>query len=133
MPAPSSAPISSSSSKRRCGPGSSASTSPTSSSSVARVEPDLRRQRDLLYRRADEQRMQGDAPAALLTLEELERLHPRFSRLFQERGLCHVQLKQAPEAIEALVRAVNLNPALPVSWSMLARLFRMTRQEAQQL
>jgi tetratricopeptide (TPR) repeat protein len=77
--------------------------------------------------------MQGDAPAALLTLEELERLHPRFSRLFQERGLCHVQLKQAPEAIEALVRAVNLNPALPVSWSMLARLFRMTRQEAQQL
>jgi tetratricopeptide (TPR) repeat protein len=96
------------------------------------VEPDLRRQRDLLYRRASEQRMQGDAPAALLTLAELERLHPRFSRLFQERGLCHVQLKQAPEAIEALVRAVNLNPALPVSWDMLASLFRMGRREAEQ-
>ena len=96
------------------------------------MEPDLRRQRDLLYRRAYDQRMQGDAPAALLTLEELERLHPRFSRLFQERGLCHVQLKQAPEAIDALVRAVNLNPALPVSWNMLAGLFRMTRQEKEQ-
>jgi len=76
--------------------------------------------------------MRGDAPAALLTLEELERLHPSFSRLFQERGLCHVQLKQAPEAIEALARAVNLNPALPVSWNMLAGLFRMTRQEKEQ-
>ena len=76
--------------------------------------------------------MQGDAPAALLILEELERLQPRFSRLFQEQGLCHVQLKQAPEAIDALGRAVNLNPALPVSWTMLAGLFRMTRQEKEQ-
>jgi tetratricopeptide (TPR) repeat protein len=92
------------------------------------VEPDLRRQRDLLYRRAYEQRLRGDAPAALLTLEELERLHPRFSRLFQERGLCHVQLKQAPEAIDALLRAVNLNTALPVSWEMLVGLFRLTQQ-----
>jgi tetratricopeptide (TPR) repeat protein len=72
--------------------------------------------------------MQGDARTALLTLEELERLQPSFSRLFQERGLCHVQLKQAPEAIDALVRAVNLNTALPVSWDMLVGLFRLTRQ-----
>ncbi|HTC44697.1 MAG TPA: sulfotransferase [Steroidobacteraceae bacterium] len=96
------------------------------------MEPDLRRQRDLLYRRAYEQRQRGEARAALLTLEELERLQPRFSRLFQERGLCHVQLKQAPEAIAALVRAVNLNSALPVSWDMLVGLFRMTRQEQEQ-
>lgn len=72
--------------------------------------------------------MLGDVPGALATLEQLEKLHPRFSRLYQERGQCYVALKQAPQAIEAFLRAVNINPALPVSWSMLEGLFRMTRQ-----
>jgi tetratricopeptide (TPR) repeat protein len=72
--------------------------------------------------------MLGAIPAALATLTTLEKLHPRFSRCFQERGQCHVALKQAPEAIEAFLRAVNLNPALPASWTMLEGLFRMTRQ-----
>jgi len=84
--------------------------------------------RDVLYLRAHSQRMLGDIPAALATLSTLEKLHPRFSRLFQERGQCYVALKQAPEAIEAFLRAVNINPALPASWSMLEGLFRMTRQ-----
>ena len=64
----------------------------------------------------------------MATLSALEKLHPRFSRMFQERGQCHVALKQAPEAIEAFLRAVHINPALPASWSMLEGLFRMTRQ-----
>jgi tetratricopeptide (TPR) repeat protein len=84
--------------------------------------------RDLLYLRALSQRMLGDIPAALATLAGLERLHPRFSRLYQERGHCHVALKQAPQAIESFLRAVHMNAALPVSWSMLEGLFRMTRQ-----
>ena len=84
--------------------------------------------RDLLYLRALSQRMLGDIPAALATLAGLERLHPRFSRLYQERGHCHVALKQAPQAIESFLRAVHMNVALPVSWSMLESLFRMTRQ-----
>jgi tetratricopeptide (TPR) repeat protein len=84
--------------------------------------------RDLLYLRALSQRMLGDIPAALATLLQIEQLHPQFSRLYQERGLCYVALKQAPEAIDALLHAVHLNPALPVSWSMLEGLFRMTRQ-----
>ncbi len=84
--------------------------------------------RDVLYLRALSQRMLGDIPAALATLAGLEKLHPRFSRLYQERGQCYVALKQAPQAIEAFLRGVNLNPALPVSWSMLEGLFRMTRQ-----
>ncbi|HWM67017.1 MAG TPA: tetratricopeptide repeat protein, partial [Steroidobacteraceae bacterium] len=84
--------------------------------------------RDVLYLRAHAQRMLGDIPAALATLSTLEQLHPRFSRLFQERGQCYVALKQAPEAIEAFLRGVNINPALPASWSMLEGLFRMTRQ-----
>jgi tetratricopeptide (TPR) repeat protein len=84
--------------------------------------------RDLLYMRALAQRMSEDIPAALATLGRLEQLHPRFSRLHQERGQCHVALKQAPEAIDAFLHAVHMNPALPVSWSMLEGLFRMTRQ-----
>src|SRR6266404_8221886 len=84
--------------------------------------------RDVLYLRAFAQRMLGDIPAALATLTGLERLHPRFSRLYQERGQCHVTLKQAPQAIDAFLRAVHINAALPVSWSMLEGLFRMTRQ-----
>jgi tetratricopeptide (TPR) repeat protein len=84
--------------------------------------------RDLLYLRALSQRMLGDVAAALRTLDRLQQLQPRFSRQFQERGQCHVVLKQAPLAIEAFTRAVQINPALAVSWTMLEGLFRMTRQ-----
>jgi tetratricopeptide (TPR) repeat protein len=84
--------------------------------------------RDVLYLRALAQRMLGDIPAALATLAGLERIHPRFSRLYQERGQCHVALKQAPQAIDAFARAVHINAALSVSWNMLEGLFRMTGQ-----
>jgi tetratricopeptide (TPR) repeat protein len=82
--------------------------------------------RDVLYLRALAQRQSGAIPAALATLAALEQLQPRFSRLHQERGNCHVALRQAREAIEAFLRAVNINPALPASWSMLERLYGMT-------
>lgn len=84
--------------------------------------------RDVLYLRALSQRLVGDIPAALATLVALERLHPRFSRLYQERGHCYVALKQAPQAIDAFLRGVNINPALPASWAMLEGLFRIARQ-----
>ena len=84
--------------------------------------------RDVLYACAHAQRRQGDIPSALATLERLVRLHPRFSRGYQERGFCHVALKQAPEAIEAFQRAISISPALPVSWNMLEGLYRMTGQ-----
>ena len=84
--------------------------------------------RDVLYLRAVAQRLSGDIPAALATLLELERLHPRFSGLYQERGHCHVALRQAPEAIHSFLRAVNINPALPASWSLLEGLYRMAGQ-----
>jgi len=86
--------------------------------------------RDALYLRAQAQRLLGDIPAALATLAALEQLHPRFSRLHQERGHCYVVLKQAPQAIDAFVRGVHMNPALPASWSMLEGLYRMTGQAA---
>ncbi len=37
------------------------------------------------------QRYLGRIPEALATLETLERHHPRFSRLYEERGRCFVE------------------------------------------
>jgi tetratricopeptide (TPR) repeat protein len=97
----------------------------TATEALLRTVPE---NRDVLYLRARTQRLSGATAAALATLLELERLHPRFSRLYEERGLCHVVLKQAPEAIGALLEGVRINPALPASWSMLEGLYRMTGQ-----
>ena len=90
--------------------------------------------RDVLYQRALAQLLSGQVLAALDTLVRLERTHPRFSRLYQERGQCHVTLRRAPEAIAALLQAVHINPALPVSWSLLEGLYRMAgrNQEAKE-
>jgi tetratricopeptide (TPR) repeat protein len=82
--------------------------------------------RDVLYLVALSQRYSNQIPEALATLERLELHHPTFSRLYQERGHCHVVLKDAPQAIDAFLRGVNINPALPASWSMLEGLYRMT-------
>jgi tetratricopeptide (TPR) repeat protein len=86
--------------------------------------------RDVLYLRAVAQRQLGEISAALATLASLEQLHPRFSGLYQERGHCYVALRQAPQAIDAFLRAVQINPALPASWRMLEGLYRMTGQSA---
>src|SRR5271168_2539378 len=85
-------------------------------------------QRDALLFAAVAQRFLGRIPAALSTLATLEQHHARFSRLYEERGLCFVVLKQAPQAIDAFVRAVNINHALPTSWRMLDGLYRITVQ-----
>jgi len=82
--------------------------------------------RDVLYLIAVSLRYLSRIPEALTALEELQAFHPRFSRLFQERGNCYVAQRDAPRAIEAFLRAVNINPALPSSWRMLQSLYRMT-------
>jgi tetratricopeptide (TPR) repeat protein len=74
------------------------------------------------------QRYLGRVPEALKSLATLQQHHPRFSRLYEERGRCHVELRQAPEAIEAFRTALSLNHALPGSWGMLEGLYRMTGQ-----
>jgi tetratricopeptide (TPR) repeat protein len=81
--------------------------------------------RDLLLITAISLRYLMRIAEALETLDRLERSHPQFSRAHQERGLCHVALKDAPGAIDALLRSVNINPALPSSWSMLEGLYRL--------
>ena len=85
-------------------------------------------QRDMLLVASIARRFLGQVSDALATLEELERHHPHFSRLHEERGHCFVVLRQAPRAIDAFLRAVNLNHALPASWRMLEGLYRMTGQ-----
>ncbi len=82
--------------------------------------------RDLLLIQAISQRHLGQIDDALATLQRMERLYPGFSRLHQERGMCYVAQRDAASAINSLLIAVNINPALPASWNMLVGLYRMT-------
>ncbi len=88
--------------------------------------------RDVLYLLALGQRHTGRIADALDTLASMERYHPRASRLYQERGHCYVALKDAPHAIKAYERAVQINPALPDAWSMLQTLYKMAGDDAHQ-
>ena len=82
--------------------------------------------RDLLLMAAISLRHLKRVDEAFTLLDRLEAAHPRFSLMHQERGLCHVQRREAAAAIESLLWAVNINSALPASWSMLEGLYRMT-------
>jgi tetratricopeptide (TPR) repeat protein len=99
----------------------------TAAQSVLTVHPT---NRDLLYSLAVAQRYAQQIPQALATLARLEAFHPRYPRLFQERGHCHVAQRAAAPAIEAFERAVQMNPALPASWSTLQTLYRMSGRAA---
>ncbi|HKT53807.1 MAG TPA: sulfotransferase [Caulobacteraceae bacterium] len=81
--------------------------------------------RDLLLIEAVSLRHLSRIDEALAVIDRLEQAHPHFSQAHQERGLCYVALKDAGSAIEALLRAVNINPALPVSWRMLEGVYRI--------
>ncbi len=87
--------------------------------------------RDALLRQARDLRARRRIPEALAALARLEALHPRFSRLYHERGHCHVLLGDASAAIDALREAVRLNPTLPASWDMLEQLYRRLGDTAQ--
>jgi len=84
--------------------------------------------RDALYLIATNLRCLNRLTDALACLQDLERQHPRFSLLYQERGYCFSALRDVRHTIEAFSQAVNLNPALMTSWIMLERLYRMTGQ-----
>ena len=92
--------------------------------------PDLPDNRDLLVLKAAGHRHLRQVDEAMAVLDRLEALQPHFSRLHQERGLCFVQRKDADKAIQSLLIAVHINPALPQSWSMLAKLYAMTGDTA---
>ncbi|WP_396592648.1 sulfotransferase [Brevundimonas sp. R86498] len=86
--------------------------------------------RDTLLQTSRSLREQRRIPEALTTLARLEALHPGFSRLYQERGHCLVQIGNAPAALEALQTAVRLNPTLPACWDMLEQIHRMRGEVA---
>lgn len=88
-------------------------------------------EREALLREAQVLRVAQRVPDALAALARLEALHPRFSRLHQERGHCLILLRDGPAALEALHEAVRLNPTLPASWDMLEQLHRMRGDTAQ--
>ena len=54
--------------------------------------------RDALYLIATNRRCLNRLADALASLQDLERQHPRFSLLFQERGYCFCALRDAPRA-----------------------------------
>jgi tetratricopeptide (TPR) repeat protein len=82
--------------------------------------------RDVLYLQALNLRFVNRIRDALEVLDKLERLHPRYSRLHQERGQCYFALRDLPKALDAFRRGVSINTALPIAWEMLERLCRMT-------
>src|SRR5579862_6686477 len=85
-------------------------------------------QRGLLYFSALNQRLLHQSNDAMRTLDALERAHPNYSLLFQERGHCHVALGDPARAILSFEHAVELNPALASSWAMLERLLAAAGQ-----
>ena len=88
-----------------------------------RIVAEYPRNRDLLYLMAANLRCLNRTSEALAILHQLEQEHPQFSLLYQERGHCYAAVRDAPRAIDAFLRAVNINPALAASWSMLERLY----------
>ncbi len=86
--------------------------------------------RDALLREAMALRARGRTTDALAALERLAASYPGFSRLYQERGHCYIQRRDASAALEALHEAVGLNPTLPASWDMLEQLYRMRGETA---
>ena len=80
--------------------------------------------RDVLYLLAVSERYLGRVADALTTLARFETLHPEYGRLFQERGHCYRAVGEPAAAIEAYLRAVNLNHTLKASWNALQDLYR---------
>ena len=79
--------------------------------------------REALYYLAVCHRKNNNNDKAFATLEQLESLHPRYGRTFQEKGHNYLSINQPAEALAAYERAVELNPALPASWKALASLY----------
>jgi tetratricopeptide (TPR) repeat protein len=87
--------------------------------------------RDILYLLAVSERYLGRIADALATLARFETLHPDYGRLFQERGHCYRAVGQPDAAIQAYLRAVNLNHTLVASWNALKDLYASLGERTQ--
>jgi tetratricopeptide (TPR) repeat protein len=86
-----------------------------------------------LFQQAINLRLLNRVDEALVVLNRIQELHPRYSRLYEERGHCYAALSDAPKAIEAFSQAVSINAALPGSWQMLHALYLGTGDEERAL
>ena len=98
--------------------------------SSAEPPPQLSLDRGELYLQAVNLRSSCRVDEALGVLERLQRLHPGYSRSYEERGHCYAALNEVLQAIDAFRQAVNLNAALPASWQMLHTLYQGMGDEA---
>lgn len=94
-------------------------------SGAERLSAEVPENRDVLHILAASQRHLHRFDDAFATLARLERHHPGFSRLYEERGHCHIGAKSPGPAIDAFEQAVNLNSCLPSSWQALEALYRV--------
>ena len=74
-------------------------------------------------------RAEGDKAEALQRLEKLVQRAPDFALAQQELGFAHAEAGQVLAAIEALQRAVSIEPKLPASWKLMGELFLVDEDE----
>jgi tetratricopeptide (TPR) repeat protein len=88
---------------------------------------------EALYMLAVAKRYTHQYDGALQTLQTLLVKDPVYSRAYQEQGHTYLALNKPAAARDAYARAVELNPALPASWRVLAGLYDRAglRQEAE--
>lgn len=85
---------------------------------------------EALYMLAVIQRYTRQYDRALHTLNILLTKDPEYSRAYQEQGHLYLAMNKPDSAMQAYARAVELNPALPASWRVLAGLYdRAGRQQ----
>ena len=78
---------------------------------------------EALYMLAVVQRYTRQYDDALHTLQALLTTDPGYARAYQEQGHTHLALNEPGPARQAYARGVELNPALPASWRVLAGLY----------
>ncbi len=74
-------------------------------------------------------RAEGDKAEALQRLEKLVQRAPDFALAQQELGFAYAESGQVLAAIEALQRAVAIEPKLPASWKLMGELFLVDEDE----
>jgi tetratricopeptide (TPR) repeat protein len=75
-------------------------------------------------------RGQGDLDGAVLCLEGLVHRAPDYALAQQELGVCHAVAGRIYPAIEALQKAVAIEPRLPTAWRVMGELFLADEDEA---
>ena len=78
---------------------------------------------EALYMLAVVQRYTRQHDRALQTLKALVTKDPGYARAYQEQGHSYLAVNEPGSAQHAYARAVELNPALPASWRVLAGLY----------